>query len=197
MTETYPPPTAAERAKSGAITSAITLGAGFAATVVLGLLLWAVQVVTGSAIPGIGVDAGAVTPPASWRPGASGAAEPMTTSSVLLLLAVLVIAWLVSCRGGVGTPGDAIMTLRARAREGSPPRRWQHLVRTGVPMAILGAGMLGQRAWAGALVALVLWLPALVRSDRRSLFDVIAGVELVSLAPAKTSHGWTTPPHPS
>jgi hypothetical protein len=101
------------------------------------------------------------------------------------------VAWLGSCRLGVGTPRDAVMALQARDDSGERVGRSRNLARTAMPVAVVGVGVLAGHPAVGLGLAAVLWAPALVRRDRRTAYDLVAGVVPHSTEPQKTSHGWT------
>jgi hypothetical protein len=184
-------PTLRERASSTAITVGACVLVGIAATLVLGLLVWFVQIVFG------------VTVPLEASPGAgpgdvgAGVLRPVnvptrggTWFGVGLWLVVVTLVWLASCRIGSGTPGDAVMTLRACTATGESASRGRVMARTAVPVAVYAAAaLLGSAAVGLALLAL-LWAPAFVRADRRTAVDLLVGVVPRSLAPAKIGRRW-------
>jgi hypothetical protein len=185
-------PTLRERASSTAITIGACVLVGLAATLVLGLVVWFLQVAFGIRVPleaspggGRGLFSGVVLRPADVAP-ASGT----TSFGIALWLVVVVLVWLTACRGGVGTPGDAVMTLRPYDASGARTSRGRNLLRGAVPVAAFAVVVqLAGSGWALALLAL-LWAPALVRADRRTAVDLVLGVVPRSLAPAKTGRAW-------
>lgn len=180
-------PTLRERVLSTAVTVVACLLAGAAATIVLGMLVWFLQVVLGIKVPlEIIFNGGSTTISPSDMPESAAA----TATSLLLWTLVVVVVWLTACRGGVGTPGDAVMTLRPYDTTGARASRGRNLLRGAVPVAVLGVvAQFGGSAWALALLVL-LWAPALVRADRRTAVDLLVGVVPRSLAPAKTGRSW-------
>jgi len=124
--------------------------------------------------------------------GGSGAAMGGMALAVLALVSILV--WLTTCRLGRGTPGDAVMGILARDTEGRFVGRGRAMARTAVPVAILAVGISRGLTGIAVLLVLALWVPALVRHDRRTAFDLLAGVVPQSTEPDKTSTGWTNIP---
>jgi hypothetical protein len=113
-----------------------------------------------------------------------------TATSLLLWTLVVLVVWVTACRGGIGTPGDAVMTLRAYDASGAPASRGRNLLRGAVPVGLAGVvAQFSGSAWAVLLLA-ALWTPALVRHDRRTAVDLLVGVVPRSLAPAKTGRSW-------
>jgi hypothetical protein len=98
---------------------------------------------------------------------------------------ILLAVWLGSCRFGRGTPGDAVMSLTAQTTDGDTLPRWRTMLRTGLPLALFGIAVLLGSVWLGILVVAALWSPALVRSDRRTAFDLVAGVRVGTNDPVK------------
>jgi hypothetical protein len=120
--------------------------------------------------------------------------EAMTFFSRLLWVAVVLVVWLASCRVGRGTPGDAVMTLRAWTVDGALAGRGRTMLRTGVPVTLYALiALLAGHVYALALLA-VLWAPALVRADRRTAVDLLVGVVPRSLRAAKTGRSWPAQP---
>jgi hypothetical protein len=188
-------PTLRERVSSTVVTLIACVLVGVAATLVLGLAVWFLQVAFGIKVPleasvgGGGLFSGVVLRPADVAPSSGTAAF-----GIGLWLVVVVLVWLTASRGGVGTPGDAVMTLRAYDTAGVPAARGRNLLRGAVPVAVFGvAAQLAGSGWALVLLGL-LWAPALVRADRRTAVDLLVGVVPRSLAPAKTGRSWPAAP---
>jgi hypothetical protein len=180
-------PTLRERVSSTAVTVVAGLLAGAAATIVLGIVVWFLQVVLGIKVPLEIIFNGGAT---ELRPSAMPDSPAATATSLLLWTLVVLVVWLTVCRAGIGTPGDAVMTLRACDGSGAAASRGRNLLRGAVPVGLLA--VVAQLAGSGwALVALAaLWAPALVRADRRTAVDLLVGVVPRSLAPAKTGRSW-------
>jgi hypothetical protein len=115
---------------------------------------------------------------------------PLEVFRVLLVLVLLVI-WPASCRFGLGTPGDAVASLRVLSTDGGYAARWRIWARSGVYLAVFGACTLVERPGLGALVVLLLWGVALLRRDRRSAVDLLVG-----LVPHTGTAPKTAQPHP-
>jgi hypothetical protein len=115
---------------------------------------------------------------------------PIEVFRVLLVLVLLVI-WPATCRFGLGTPGDAVASLRVLSTDGGYAARWRVWARSGIYLAVFGACTLVERAGLGALLVLLLWAVALVRRDRRSAVDLLLG-----LVPHTGTAPKTAQPHP-
>jgi hypothetical protein len=192
MTATLRDATRSERVRSALATAGATAVLAVAAAFVVGLVLFVWGLVTGDplarALP-VATAPGSFGPDyqSFWREMAG--AGPAWVGPVSLLL-VLVIAWLGSCRIGRGTPGDAIMSLTAHDADGRRPARWRAMLRTGMPLALLGVGVALGSVWLGLALATVPWLPALVRADRRSAYDLASGIRVATTAPVKGDFEW-------
>lgn len=187
-------PTLRERASSTAITVLACALVGVVATLLLGLVVWLVQIVFGVQVPLEGAIAPGTDIGFGIRPVNTPPTEAMTFFSRLLWVAVVLVVWLASCRVGRGTPGDAVMTLRAWTVDGALAGRGRTMLRTGVPVALYAlVALLAGHVYALALLA-VLWAPALVRADRRTAVDLLVGVVPRSLRAAKTGRSWPAQP---
>jgi hypothetical protein len=94
----------------------------------------------------------------------------------VLLAVVLTTVCATGCRVGLGSPGDAYRGLRCVGPDGEPAgarRQWARSAAYVVPFGLLAVV---DHAGLGALVVVLLWLPSLVRRDRRSLVDLAVGV---------------------
>lgn len=109
----------------------------------------------------------------------------------VLLVVVLLVLWPASCRFGLGTPGDAVASLRVLSTDHGYADTWRVWARSGVYLAVFGAGVLLERPAGGALVVALLWAVALVRRDRRSAVDLLVG-----LVPHTGSAPKDAQPHP-
>ncbi len=185
-------PTLRERASSTAITLIACVLVAAAATLVLGLGVWFLQVAFGIKVPleaGVSGSSAVALRPANVAPAAGS-----TGFGIALWLAVVIMVWLTACRGGIGTPGDAVMTLRPYDTSGALASRGRNLLRGAVPVgAFAVVAQVAGSGWGLALLAL-LWAPALVRADRRTAVDLLVGVVPRSLAPAKTGRSWPAAP---
>jgi hypothetical protein len=94
----------------------------------------------------------------------------------VLLVVVLLVVWPAACRLGRGTPGDAFTALRVLSTDHGYAATWRVWMRSGLYLAVFGAGVLLERPAVGALVCLLLWAVALVRRDRRSAVDLLVGL---------------------
>lgn len=193
------PPKALERLQSAAVTVGAALVVGVVAAVVAGIAAFVVAFVRGTDMPTLtyrSVDpndpSSALGPWTLTNTGASGAG--MGAAALLTLAVVGVLVWLATCRMGRGTPGDAVMGILARDTEGRLIGARRAMLRTGVPMLMLVGGTALGLTRMSLLLVVVLWLPALVRHDRRSVFDLVAGVVPQSTEPERTSTGWTDIP---
>lgn len=109
----------------------------------------------------------------------------------VLLVVVLLVLWPASCRFGIGTPGDAVASLRVLSVDHGYAATWRVWARSGIYLAVFGVGVLLERPAGGALVAVLLWAVALVRRDRRSAVDLLVG-----LVPHTGSAPKDAQPHP-
>lgn len=184
-------PTLRERVSSTVVTVVACLLVGAAATLMLGLVVWVLQVAFGIRVP---LDSGPTDGSAVLRPANVTPPEGTTAFGIGLWIVVVIAVWLASCRGGIGTPGDAVMTLRPYDTSGAPASRGRNLLRGAVPVgAFAVVAQVAGSGWGLALLAL-LWAPALVRADRRTAADLLVGVVPRSLAPAKTGRSWPAAP---
>ena len=125
-------PTLRERASSTAITLIACVLVAAAATLVLGLGVWFLQVAFGIKVPleaGVSGSSAVALRPANVAPAAGS-----TGFGIALWLAVVIMVWLTACRGGIGTPGDAVMTLRPYDTSGTLASRGRNLLRGAVPV---------------------------------------------------------------
>jgi hypothetical protein len=198
-----PDATRGERVKSAAATVGATLVVALGATFVVGIGLFVYGVVTKQDVLTTGLGVSSSTPGAFGRDNAStwraiSAIGPSWVAPVSLGL-VGVIAWLGSCRMGRGTPGDGFMSLTARTTDGGAVPRWRTMLRTAMPLALFVIGVAVGSIWLGALLAALPWLTAFVRSDRRTAYDLLAGVRVGTNAPVKGDFEWkvSSPSRPS
>jgi hypothetical protein len=188
-------PTLRERVSSSAVTVLACLLVGAAATLVLGLAVWLLQIAFGITIPlEAGFPADGSTSLTSIRPANVAPPAGTTGFGIAMWVLVMVLVWLASCRGGIGTPGDAVMTLRPLDTSGARASRGRIMARTGVPLAVYTLAVIAGFSTIGLILLAALWAPALVRSDRRTAVDLLVGVVPRSLAPAKTGRSWPAQP---
>ena len=152
-------PSRREVVSSAAVSVGVTVIAGCVATFLVGF-------------PAIWVDI-AMTDPAADASTPTGLPQAAVRG---LFVLVLLLLWPVTCRLGEGTWGDSYMELAALGVDGEPAGKGRAWARTGVVLAILGVATVLGRPGAGVLVIVLQWLVALVRSDRRSLVDLLVGV---------------------
>ncbi len=189
-----PDATRGERVRSAAATVGATLVVGIGATLVVGIGLFVYGVVTKQDILTTGTAVGFGSPgqygpdrAQSWHGIAAN--SPTWVAPVSLGL-VLLIAWLGSCRFGHGTPGDGFMSLTVRTTHGAPVPRWRNMLRTAMPLALFVAGLALGSVWVGVVLAALPWLTAFVRSDRRTVYDLVSGVRVGTNAPVKGDFEW-------
>jgi hypothetical protein len=188
-------PTLRERVSSSVVTVLACVVVGVAATLVLGLAVWLLQVAFGITVPlEAGFPADTVSSVGALRP--ANVPPPAGTAGfgIAMWVLVMVLVWLTSCRGGIGTPGDAVMTLRPLEASGARASRGRIMARTGVPVAVYTLAVIAGFSTIGLILLAALWAPALVRSDRRTAVDLLVGVVPRSLAPAKTGRSWPAQP---
>jgi hypothetical protein len=94
----------------------------------------------------------------------------------VLLVVVLLAVWPAACRLGHGTPGDAFVSLRVLGTDGGYADAWRVWARSGIYLAVFGAGVLVDHPALGALAVVLLWGVGLVRRDRRSAVDLLVGL---------------------
>jgi hypothetical protein len=179
MVEQVRPPSRREVVSSAAISVGVTVIAGSVATFLVGF-------------PAIWVDI-AMTDPAADASTPTGLPESAARG---LFVAVLLLLWPVTCRLGHGTWGDSVMDLDARTTAGVPAGRGRSWARTGVILALLGVATVLGRPGVGLAAIVVQWLPALVRTDRRSLVDLVVGVVPHTTSSPKLGRPmvWPVPP---
>ncbi len=179
MVEQVRPPSRREVLSSAAISVGVTVIAGSVATFLVGF-------------PAVWVDI-AMTDPTADASTPTGLPESAARG---LFVLVLLLLWPVTCRLGRGTWGDTVMELQARTTTGETAERWRCWARTGVVLTLLGVATVLGRPGAGLLAIVVQWLPALVRSDRRSLVDLIVGVVPHTTSSPKLGRPfvWPSPP---
>ena len=179
MAESIRPPSRREVLSSAAISVGVTVIAGSVATFLVGF-------------PAIWVDI-AMTDPTADASTPTGLPESATRG---LFVLVLLLLWPVTCRLGHGTWGDSVMELKALSPAGEPAGSGRAWARTGAVLAILGVATLLDRPGAGVLVILLQWVPALVRTDRRSLVDLVVGVVPHTTSSPKLGRPlvWPVPP---
>ena len=186
---------ARERIQSAGVTAGVTVALFIGSTLVVGMAIFLIGLLTGHGGLG-GLLGGEVNGPGvfgasnaeGWRTAAAADDRPWVVP--VSLGATLLITWLGSCRLGVGTPGDAFMGLTALTVDGEPAPRWRTMLRTGLPLLVLGAGVAAHSVWSGIAVVAVLWLPALLRADHRTAFDLVAGLRVATNAPVKGDYSW-------
>ncbi len=174
MGEPTLPPSRRELTLSAAITVGVTVIAGCVVTFLVGF-------------PAIWIDI-AMTDPAADASTPTGLPE---SAALALFVAVLLVLWPVTCRLGRGTFGDAVMELKERTVDGRPAGRRRSWARAGVPLALIAVATVLGHPGVGAALVLLLWVPALLRADRRSLIDLAVGV-----VPHTTATPKTATPHP-
>jgi hypothetical protein len=174
------PPSRREVLSSAAISVGVTVIAGSVATFLVGF-------------PAIWVDI-AMTDPTADASTPTGLPE---SASRGLFVLVLLLLWPVTCRLGQGTWGDTVMDLMALTPAGKPSGRGRAWARTGVVLALLGVATVLGRPGVGVLMIVLQWLPALARSDRRSLVDLVVGVVPHTTASPKLGRPLVWPGRPS
>ena len=190
MTATLPDATRSERIRS-AVATVLATGVVFVvATLLVGLAMfvWALL----SHDPVLNDVAGANTRGglgAPFRTYWQSSTGPGWVGQAVLGV-VLLVTWLGSARIGLGTPGDAFMSLSARTVDGGPVPRWRNLLRTAVPLVLFAVGVALGSVGIGILLVAAAWAPALVRSDRRTAYDLLAGVRVGTNAPVKGDFEW-------
>jgi hypothetical protein len=179
------PPSVVERIQAAGVTALAAAGIAIAIILVLGTVMLGASLAINKGVPGLDLapDGARIV----RNPYTDGQSDWM---GVLGLVVVFVLTWLSTCRAGLGTPGDAVMHVVAEDVRGGPAGRRRNLVRTGVPFALMGVATLLHRPFLGFVVVLALWAVALVRTDRRTAFDLVAGVVPRSTAPLKVAQGW-------
>jgi hypothetical protein len=168
------PPSRREITLSTLLTVAISAGVGLVATVLIGGVLVFFEIANTDPTADYQTQTG--LPPIVFE---------------LALVAVLVVVWLVACRVGSGAPGDSIMGLVALDTEGHRASRGLLLARAAVPVATFGVLALLGRTGLGLVVLALLWLPAVLRRDRRGVVDLLVGV-----VPHTTATRRDAQPHP-
>jgi hypothetical protein len=179
MAEQVRPPTRREVLSSAAISIGVTVIAGSVATFLVGF-------------PAVWVDI-AMTDPTADASTPTGLPEAATRG---LFVLVLLLLWPVTCRLGEGTWGDSVMDLKALTPAGEPAGRGTNWARTGVVLALLGVATVLGRPGLGVAAIVVQWIPALVRTDRRSLVDLLVGVVPHTTSSPKLGRPmvWPVPP---
>jgi len=152
-------PSRRETISSAAISVGVTFLAGCVATFLVGF-------------PAIWVDI-AMTDRAADASTPTGLPEAAVRG---LFVLVLLLLWPVTCRLGHGTWGDSVMDLAALDSDGEPAGRGRAWARTGIVLEVLGVATVLGRPGAGSLGIVLKWAVALVRSDRRSVVDLLVGV---------------------
>lgn len=168
------PPSRRELVLSALLTLVVSAGVGLIATILLGAVL-------------VFFDIANTDPTADYQ---TQTGLPPIVFQVALV-AILLIVWLVACRLGHGTPGDAIMSMLALDPEGRRADRRTNLGRAALYVVVFGVLSLLGRPGLAAVVLILLWAPALVRRDRRSLVDLVVGV-----VPSSTAARRDAQPHP-
>ena len=192
MSSTLPDATRGERIRSAAATVLATGVVFVTATLLVGLAMfvWALL----SHDPVLNEVSGANTRGGLGAPfrtyWQSSTADGPGWVGPLVLGLVLLVTWLGSARIGRGTPGDAFMSLSARTVDGEPLPRWRNLLRTGVPLALFVMVTALGSVGLGIVVVALGWAPALVRSNRRTAYDLLAGVRVGTNAPVKGDFEW-------
>jgi hypothetical protein len=160
--------------RSTLLTTVIAAGVGLMATILLGTVLVFFDIANTD--PTADAETQTGLPPIVFK---------------IALVGILTIIWAVACRLGAGAPGDAVMNLVALDVDGGPASRATLRARAAVPVALFGVLGLLDRPGAGMVALGLLWLPAFVRSDRRSAVDLLVGV-----VPHTTATRRDATPHP-
>lgn len=168
------PPTRGEIVGSTALTLAVSIGVGLVATLLVGAVL-------------VFFDIANTDPAADWQ---TQTGLPPIVFQVALV-AILVVIWLVACRAGSGAPGEAMLGVKLLDPSGAAATPAQQRIRAAAYVGVFAVLALLERAGAGAVVLLLLWLPSLLRRDRRSVVDLLVGV-----VPHSTRTVRDAQPHP-
>jgi hypothetical protein len=164
-------PTAAARAKA----AAATFGAAVVTAMFAGLIASFVLLQTEDRL-GMNLTGSDANP--------GSAADAFANSTVVhshplirieVEFALCVVIALAASRFGRGAVGDALFGLRAVDSEGAGASRWQVFLNAALPLAVWEAARLPLSTWLGVAVVVLLWLPAVFRSDRRSVFSLATG----------------------
>jgi hypothetical protein len=192
MGTTLPDATRGERIRSAGATVLATAVVFVVATLLVGLVLFVWALLSHdpvlNEISAANTRGGLGAPFRTYWSSSTSAGPAWLGPAVLG--AVLIVTWLGSARMGLGTPGDAVMSLSARTVDGAPLPRWRNLLRTGVPLALFALGVALGSVWIGVALVAAGWAPALVRADRRTAYDLLAGVRVGTNAPVKGDFEW-------
>jgi hypothetical protein len=99
--------------------------------------------------------------------------NPVVAAAVYLAIAIGVV--LVTSRAGRGSIGDAVCHLTAIDAQGAPVARWRNVANSALPVLVWALASALANPRLALLAVLMLWLPALVRHDRRSVYSLITG----------------------
>jgi hypothetical protein len=175
------PPTVRQRAGAAVITTVAAVGGA----VIAGIPAAVFIIVTGdrSSLDMTAVGGGFVSS------GTDVASNPVLWG--LADLGVVLVAALLATRLGRGAVGDTVFDIAAVDRAGNPARRWQIILNALLPMLIWTVTRVQVGSGRAVLFVLALWIPALISSQRRSIYSMLTGTYYQVHAPVKeVKRGW-------
>ncbi len=109
-------------------------------------------------------------------------------------IAICVAIALVASRMGRGAVGDSLYGITAVTGDGQPAQRSRVVLNALLPIVVWVVARFPLNNWLAILVVTALWLPALVRVDRRSTFSLLTGTHFQARVSAPgVRRGWDQP----
>ena len=93
---------------------------------------------------------------------------------------VLLVIALAASRIGRGAVGDVICGVTAVTRDGAPAGRLRIFLNAALPIGLWEVLRFPLGTWSAVLVVVALWAPAMVRTDRRSVFSMATGTHYLA-----------------
>jgi hypothetical protein len=197
------PPARGVRLRAALLTWAVAGAVAVLVGMIASLVVVPLLGVKGSGIvalnPGLGGDVNSSGPIVSDQTGINAHSPLKLAVDVFVLL----VAALVASRMGRGAAGDSMTDVTTVARSGEPAGRIRVFLNVFAPMLVWEVLRFPMGTWSAVAVVVALWLPALVRADRRSVYSLATGTYFV--APNRLvdqRRGWlgrngTTPKDPA
>jgi hypothetical protein len=187
------------RIKAALTTTVVAIVTAIAAGIVTAPIIWAVTdhplALSGGFGPlGGGVHGGGPTVPLTSGDIADAVRSVNGWIAIAVDLTIFVIVVLVTSNRGRGALGDRIYDIQAVNARGTDAERWRNLANVALPVLVWVVANAFTNQLLGVVAVGVVWLPAVFRADRRSLYSLVTGTHYAILPGFVRRKGRKEPP---
>lgn len=187
------------RIKASLTTTVVAIVTAIAAGIITAPIIWAVTdhplALSGGFGPlGGGVHGGGPTGPLTSGDVADAVRSVNGWIAIAVDLTIFVIVVLVTSNRGRGALGDRIYDIQAVNARGTDAGRWRNLANVALPILVWVLANAFTTPFLGVVAVAVLWLPALFRDDRRSLYSLVTSTRYEILPGFVRRKGRKEPP---